>query len=151
MHASCVLRSKQCTKPERWVPCDVKKQQQRTRSALFFLIILHVINTFMSLAHVIKSLTIIKAMSEMNLLLLCRGLSNFSFVFHLWKHSESFVLLKTSSKSDLGSKDNRQFYVAENNMIQKKFHTKIGCISKSIFKLFITTANVWFARLSREY
>ncbi len=31
----------------------------------------------------------------------CQTLSNFSFVIHLWKFSESYVLMKTSSESDL--------------------------------------------------
>ena len=67
---------------------------------------------------------------------LCRALSNFSFVFYLWKHSESFLLLKTSSKSDLRFQRYRQFCIAENNKIKKEFHTIIGCISKSIFPTY---------------
>ncbi len=67
---------------------------------------------------------------------LCRAPSNFSFVVYLWKHSESFVLVKTSSKSDLRFQRYRQFCVAENNKIQKEFHTIIGCISKSIFPTY---------------
>ena len=65
---------------------------------------------------------------------LCRALSNFSFVIHLWKLSESYVLLKSSSESDLlRFQRYKQFCLAENNKIQKEFYTIIGCISKSIF------------------
>ncbi len=67
---------------------------------------------------------------------LCRALSNFSLVVHLGKYSESFGLLKTSSKSDLRFQRYIQFCVAENNKKQKEFHTIMGCISKSIFPTY---------------
>ena len=58
---------------------------------------------------------------------LCWALLNLSFVVYMWKHSESFVLLKTSGKSDLRFQRYRQFCEAENKKLQKKFHTIIGC------------------------
>ncbi len=67
---------------------------------------------------------------------LCRALSNLRFVVYLVKQSESFVLLKTSSKSDLRFQRYTQFCPAENNKIQREFHTIIGCISKSIFPTY---------------
>ncbi len=39
-------------------------------------------------------------------------------------------------KSDLRFQKYRQFCPAENNKIQKEFHTVIGCISKSIFPTY---------------
>ncbi len=69
---------------------------------------------------------------------LCRALSNFSFVVYLVKQSESFILLKTTSESDLRFQRYTQFCPAENNKIQREFHTIIGCISKSIFPTYDT-------------
>ncbi len=67
---------------------------------------------------------------------LCRALSNLRFVVYLIEQSESFVLLKTPSKSDLRFQRYTQFCPAENNKIQRDFHTIIGCISKSIFPTY---------------
>ena len=60
-------------------------------------------------------------------------IKNVSFVIYLWKHSKSFALLKTSSKSDLRFQKCRQFWPAENNKILGSFILFIGCISKLIF------------------
>ncbi len=74
---------------------------------------------------------------------LCRALSNCSFVVHFWKHSESFVLLKTSSKLDLWFQRYRQFWVTENNKIQKEFRTIIGYrISQNQYSRH-TTHSTW--------
>ncbi len=68
--------------------------------------------------------------------ILCRALSNFRFVVHLVKQSISFVLLKTSPKSDSRFQRYALFCPAENNKIQRDFHSMIGCISKSIFPTY---------------
>ncbi len=83
---------------------------------------------------------------------LCRALSNFSFVTHLWKHSKSFVLLKTPSESNLYFQRYKQFCPAENNKIQTEFHTIIGYISKSIFSTYdsyrLITSHILFVQNS---
>ncbi len=53
---------------------------------------------------------------------LWQALSNFTFLVYLVKQTESFVLLKTSSKSDVWFQWYIQFCPAEINKIQKEFH-----------------------------
>ncbi len=74
---------------------------------------------------------------------LCRALSNFRFVVYLVKQPESFVLLKTSSKSDLEFKRFRQFCPAENIKIQKEFQTKIACTVSQNQYTRHTTHSTW--------
>ena len=57
-------------------------------------------------------------------------------VCNSWKLLECYVLLKTSSELDFLFQRYRQFCPAENNKIQKEFHTVIGYISKSIFPTY---------------
>ena len=71
--------------------------------------------------------------SEMSLM---SGTIKFQFCSLFVKAFRELCFTKTSSKSDLRFQRQRQFCVAENNKIQKEFHTIIGRISKSIFPTY---------------
>ena len=80
----------------------------------------------------VSSLALLHAyVMRSNKLRLMLGTTKFCFAVYMSKHSESFALLKTSSKSDLRFQRYRHFCVAENDKLQKEFHTTciIRCIS----------------------
>ncbi len=74
---------------------------------------------------------------------LMSGTIKFKFCsLYLWKHSEGFALQKTSSKLDLRFQRYEQFFVAENNKIQKEFHTLILDVSQNQYSRH-TTHSAW--------